>query len=101
MWRTLSGTLLSIVAMLGRPFGMGKGSGGKFMFSVAPETTMVASVIGYLRVGGSHTRQGAAAPLDMGWENQNCAGTFARPDRSRWESLHPGMVKPTLLSGPN
>src|SRR5215468_6540934 len=48
MLRTLSGVLLSMVAILGRPFGVGKGSAGKFMFLVAPETTMVASVIGYL-----------------------------------------------------
>ena len=77
MLRTLSGVLLSIVAILGRPFGVGKGSAGKFMFLVAPETTMVASVIGYLRivVAGSHARQAWLPDRDMGWENQNCAGT--------------------------
>ena len=101
IWRTLSGTLLTIVAILGRPVGTGKGSGGKFMFTGEPATTTVASVIGYLRVGRQRKCQGPPAPLDMGWENQNCAGTFSRPDRSRWESLHPGKVKPTLLSGSN
>src|SRR5262249_17525368 len=55
MFRTLSGVLLSMVAILGRPFGVGKGLAGKFMFFVAPETTMVASVIGYENItAGSH-----------------------------------------------
>jgi hypothetical protein len=63
MLRTLAGVMLSMVAMLGRPFGVGKGSGGKFMFWVAPETTMVASVIGYLNIpggafGGRHPLEG-------------------------------------------
>src|SRR5437588_11426409 len=44
--RTASGFLLRIVAMLGRPCGVGKGSGGKSMSLAAPETSIVASVTG-------------------------------------------------------
>src|ERR1700731_146189 len=44
--RTASGVLLSIVSMLGRPFGVGRGSGGKSMFFASPETSIVASVTG-------------------------------------------------------
>src|SRR6516225_3122572 len=45
--RTASGVLLSIVPMLGRPFGVGKGSAGRSISLGRPETSIVASVIGY------------------------------------------------------
>src|SRR5206468_12939339 len=45
--RTASGVLLSIVVMLGRPFGVGKGSAGKSISLASPETSIVASVTGY------------------------------------------------------
>src|SRR6266481_7244951 len=66
MLRTLSGVLLSMVAMLGRPFGVGKGSAGKFMFLVAPETTMVTSATGYENCPATHELDGAPRP-GHGW----------------------------------
>src|SRR5204863_7117281 len=47
-----SGVLLSIVAMLGRPCGVGNGSAGRFMSWAAPETSIVASVSGYEKCPG-------------------------------------------------
>src|SRR5215472_3785104 len=60
--RTASGFLLSIVAMLGRPFGVGNGPSGRSMSLGVPETSTVTSVTGYennpLHLVGSPPRAG-------------------------------------------
>src|ERR1700746_1961617 len=45
-FRTASGVLLSMVSMLGRPFGLGNGSAGRSISLGLPETSIVASVTG-------------------------------------------------------